>query len=400
MTVRQVGICLSILFLAVSFLAGSAWAAEDKDKPARGLTVAMVYPGVVFGPEDKLKVDLLVKNTGRSDETVFFEIVEKPEGWDAQIKTYSNIVTGVFLSEDQERTLTFSAEPTSDKDHLPAGQYHFAVKARTADGVLTRTAAVDVTVLEEQKTEGTLKVNTSYPVLRGPSDSKFEFSLDVNNESDEDALVNLSAKAPEGWEVSFKPAYEEKQISSLQIKANQSKTVGVEVTPPLRAEAGEYPFTVRAQTSQAKAEVDLQVVLTGTYKLKMGTLDGLLSLSAQPGKKANMSLYVRNEGSAPQREISFLSFKPENWKVEFQPEKLQNVKAGEVKQIEVAITPAEEAIIGDYSVAVSAQGEKANNEVELRVTVKASSTWGWIGVAIILLVIIGLAVTFKKYGRR
>jgi len=398
--VRQVGICLSILFLAVSFLTGSVWAAENKDKPARGLTMAMVYPGVVFGPEDKLKVDLLVKNTGRSDETVFFEIVEKPEGWDAQIKTYSNVVTGVFLSEDQERTLTFSAEPAGGKERLPAGQYHFAVKARTADEAMTRTATVDVTVLYEQKSQGVLKVNTSYPVLRGPSDSKFEFSLDVNNESDEDAMVNLSAKAPEGWEVSFKPAYEEKQISSLQIKANQSKTVGVEVTPPLRAEAGEYPFTVRVQTSQAKADVDLQVVLTGTYKLKMGTLDGLLSLSAQPGKKANMSLYVRNEGSAPQREISFLSFKPENWKVEFLPEKLQEVKAGEVKQIEVAITPADESIIGDYSVAVSAQGEKSNNDVELRVTVKASSTWGWIGVAIILLVIIGLAVTFKKYGRR
>jgi len=400
MKVRQTGIILITILLAVSFLGGVAWAVEAKEKPARGLTAAMVYPGVVFGPEEKIKVDLLVKNTGRSDETVFFEIMEKPEGWDAQIKTYSNVVTGVFLSEDQERTLTFSAEPAGDKERLPAGQYHFAVKARTADGVLTRTAEVDVTVLEVQKAQGALKVNTSYPVLRGPSDSKFEFSLDVKNESEEDALVNLSAKAPEGWEVSFKPAYEEKQISSLQIKANESKTVGVEVTPPLRAEAGEYPFTVRVQTSKAKAEVDLQVVLTGTYKLKMGTLDGLLSLSAQPGKKANISLYVRNEGSAPQREISFLSFKPENWKVEFQPEKLQEVKAGEVKQVEVAITPAEEAIIGDYSVAVSAQGEKANNEAELRVTVKASSAWGWIGIAIILIVIIGLAVTFKKYGRR
>ena len=30
---------------------------------------------------------------------------------------------------------------------------------------------------------------------------------------------------PTGWETSFKPAYESKQISSLQINANSSKTV-------------------------------------------------------------------------------------------------------------------------------------------------------------------------------
>ena len=104
---------------------------------------------------------------------------------------------------------------------------------------------------------------------RGPSDDKFEFSLDVQNDSEDDAAFNFKAVAPPGWEISFKPAYEEKQISSLQIKANESKTVNVVASPPYNASTGDYPFTVTVQSPKARSQVDLQVVLTGTYKLSV-----------------------------------------------------------------------------------------------------------------------------------
>jgi uncharacterized membrane protein len=45
-------------------------------------------------------------------------------------------------------------------------------------------------------------------------------------------------------------------------------------------------------------------------------------------------------------------------------------------------------------------GEKSDKTVEMRVTVKASSAWGWIGIGIILLVIAGLSILFVKMGRR
>ena len=400
MNCRRAFLGLTVIILSMILFIGPALAVEKKDKPARGIVVSMVYPGITVGRDENIRVDLFVKNTGRADETILFEITKKPEGWRAEIKGFNNIISGVFLEEDRDRTLTFSAQPEGKESKLPPGQYHFEVRARTADGAFTRSTSLNVTVLEAEKAAEAIKLTTSYPILRGPSDAKFEFSLDINNDSEADALFNLSASAPEGWDISFKPAYEDKQISSLRIKANQSGSVGVQVTPSRMAEAGKYPFKVRVNSPKAKAEVDLMVVLTGTYKIKTGTLDGLLSLSTQTGQQANMSIYVRNEGSAIQKEISFVSFKPENWKVEFQPEKIAGLKAGELKQVEVTIVPAEEALVGDYSVAVNAQGERSDSAVELRVTVKASSAWGWIGVAIIVLVIAGLAFTFRRLGRR
>lgn len=393
--------CMAVL-LGVMFFVPGAPRAEESDKPARGFVAALAYPGITVGTEDKVRVDLIVRNTGRSDETVYLEVTAKPEGWSADIKSYTNVVTGVFVAKDEQKTLTLAAAPETDDEAmtLPVGAYRFEIKARTGDNMLVMTTAVDVTVVEKEKGEEGIKLETSYPVLRGPSDSSFEFTLDMENESDEDQLFNLRGDAPDGWEVSFKPAYEQKQISSMQIKANQNRSVGVEVVPPRGAEAGEYPVKVRVQTPTAKAEVELTVVLTGTYEIKCGTLDGLLSLSAMRGKEASISIYVRNEGSAEQKEINFLTFKPENWKVEFDPEKVENLGAGEVKQVEMKIISNEESLVGDYSVGFSAHGEKASSEVELRVSVRASSAWGFIGVGIIVLVIMGLAFIFMRFGRR
>ena len=74
--------------------------------------------------------------------------------------------------------------------------------------------------------------------------------------------------------------------------------------------------------------------------------------------------------------------------------------AGNLKQIELTVTPAQEALVGDYAVGVNIKTEKASDDLELRVTVKASAAWGWIGIGIIVLVIIGLFSLFVTLGRR
>jgi len=109
---------------------------------------------------------------------------------------------------------------------------------------------------------------------------------------------------------------------------------------------------------------------------------------------------VRNTGSAVNHNISLSSFKPENWKVTFKPEKIEALEPGAAKQVEATITPAANALVGDYSVSLSADGEKANKAVELRVSVTAPSAWGWIGTGLIAVVIGGMGGLFLWLGRR
>jgi uncharacterized membrane protein len=224
--------------------------------------------------------------------------------------------------------------------------------------------------------------------------------VEVNSKLDKDAVFDLFAQGPDGWDIDFKPAYESKYISSIRLKANASKTVAVEVKPPERTQPGEYPVLVRVSSGGAKAEAKLAVTLTGTYDLEVGTPSGLLSLDARQGKPANVSIYVRNDGSATNHNIKFLSFKPENWKVQFKPATIDAIQPGELKQVEAIMTPYSEALVGDYSVSVNVKGEKATKPIEFRVTVNASSAWGWIGIGIIVVVVLGLTGLFRWLGRR
>ena len=220
------------------------------------------------------------------------------------------------------------------------------------------------------------------------------------NKLETDRTFNLAAVGPEKWEINFKPSYEQKQISSFRIKGGTSQSVAVEVTPAKEASPGDYPILVRVSSGEKKAEVKLMVVLTGIYKLDAGTPSGNLSLEAMAGKPANFSIYVTNTGSAVNRNITFSSFKPENWDVKFSPEKIEALEPNAHKQIEVTVKPAAQALVGDYSVGVLVNGEKADKTIEMRVTVKASTAWGWIAVFVIIFVIAGLSALFMWLGRR
>jgi uncharacterized membrane protein len=389
-----------LVLLLVAIPSGLAQAAET-EKPQRLLTMAVEYPGVELPAGKDVEMDLIFHNKGRSDETVDVWVADKPDGWETTIKTYKFTVTGVHVPADNTKRVTFEAEPS---DQVQPGKYAFRIAAQTRDGHFKMDETIAVTVHAKQeepvKASKDMTLSTTYPVLRGPTDGTFEFSVEVNSDLDEDAVFDLFAEGPKGWQINFKPGYESKYITSLQIKANQSRNVSVEVKPSYSAEAGEYPIKMRVTAGKVKAELDLMVALTGTYKLEAGTPNGLLSLTTKPGKAANLSVYVKNTGSAVNRDVQFLSFKPENWQVEFKPDKISALEPGQLQQVEVTITPYEDALVGDYSVALEVRGERVSKTLEFRTTVRASTTWGWIGVVIIAGVISGLTGLFRKLGRR
>ncbi len=379
--------------------------AETTAKPDRAITMAAQYTGVRVPQGKKISIDLVFTNRGKRGEDVAVWVNKAPQGWETSIETDQFEVTGVYVPAGNERTLIFKATP---QNSVVPGRYLFRIAARTEDGAFRMEAKVSVEVVkkaEAKKSSGNIKLTAFYPVLKGPVQGDYEFSVMVKSELDRDAIFKLFASGPEGWNISFQPAYESKikakYISSLEILANQSKVLDVEVKPSLSAVAGEYPLKVGVSTEGAEADTELKLVLIGSYGLKIGTPSGLLSLDARPGEKSNISIYVKNTGTVENRDIVFTTFKPENWKIEFKPERIDSIKPNDVKQVEAVITPYEEALVGDYSLKVQAKGENGSQDAaEFRVTVKASQVWGWAGIGIIALVIIGLVATFRFLGRR
>ncbi len=393
-------------FMAVgilAFFAPVALGAEKTDiadKPERLILMAPEYPGVITAPGKEISMDLSFINRGRTDETLDVQVTQTPKGWKTKIKTYRYVVTGVHVPADDKKSLTFEALPEKE---VPPGDYAFVVEAQTRDGRFKISQKINVTLAREQEgpeRDQGVKLTASYPVIRGPSDAAFEFSVEVDSRLDKEAIFDLFAQGPKGWDFNFKPAYETKFISSIRLKANQSQTIAVEVKPALNSPAGEYSINLRVSSGDAKTEANLTVILTGTYALDAGTSSGLLSLEARQGMPANVSFFVKNTGSAVNHDIKFMTFKPENWKVEFQPERIDQIEPNGLKQVEMIITPYEEALVGDYSIGIKVEGEKAAKALEFRTSVKASGAWGWIGIGIIVAVIAGLFGLFRALGRR
>ena len=393
---------LSVLLVALIFCLitpSFILAQEEKrdHRPERGIAVFTEFSGVAVPRGETVRMDLILENKGRTDETVDVKISSAPKGWKATLKGGSYVVSGLYVPNGKSKSLALTLE--SDKTVGP-GTYLFQFDAQTADGKFISSSKLNVTVQERTAGLEDIQITTSYPVLRGQTDAKFEFSLDIMNKSEVDRTFNLAAVGPEKWEINFKPSYEAKQISSLRIKGGTSQSVAVEVTPAKEASPGEYPTLVRVTSGEKKAEVKLTVALTGIYKLDAGTPSGILSLEAIAGKTANFSFFVKNTGSAVNRNITFSSFKPENWEVTFKPEKIDALETGALKQIEVTVKPGAQALVGDYSVGVLINGEKSDKTIEMRVTVKASTAWVWIGIGIIIFVIAGLSALFIWLGRR
>ena len=402
--VRRIGFGTGLLAAALIVAGPAVTLAADEqtkrdDRPARGIAIYSEFSGVVVPVGESVRMDLTVENKGKQDEVVALKLTNVPKGWKASLKGGSFTVTGVAVPDGKTRTLSFSAE--TEKGVGP-GMYEFGIEGVTADGKLKANYTIAVTARERSRLGSEdIQITTSYPVLRGQTDATFEFSLDVNNKMDADRTFTLAAQAPEKWEINFKPGYEQKQISSLRIRGNSNQTVAVSVTPPKDATAGEYPVLVRITAGESKAESKLMVVLTGIYKLEAATPTGILSTEAVTGKPTTVSLLVKNTGSAVNRNVNLSSFKPENWKVEFKPEKIEALEPNQIKQVEVTITPAATALVGDYSVGLMVDGEKSSSKtVEMRVTVKAPTAWGWIGVGLIAVVIGGMGGLFAWLGRR
>ncbi len=391
-------ICAVFAFLMLPVLThGEQSARNGVTAPERGIGVFTEYSGVTVAGGEPVRMDLILLNKGRTDETINVRPTTVPKGWKANTKGGNYEVSGLYVPAGKTKNIALSLDPGKN---VGTGVYLFGFEARTADGAFTSKDNLTVNVQPKTARTNDLQATVAYPALRGSADAKFEFSLEVLNKGETDRTFNVFASAPENWELIIKPAYEDKQVSTFRVKAGQSQTVAIQATPPKDATAGGYTIPVRITSGEQTIEIKLFVGLTGTYKLDAATPNGLLSLEATPGQASTFSFFVKNTGSAVNHNIALDSFKPESWTVDFKPAKIDALPPGETKQIETTVKPSPQALVGDYSVGISATGEKADKTLEMRVTVKSSAAWAWIGIGIILFVIAGLCALFIWLGRR
>ncbi len=345
-------------------------------------------------------MDTEVVNRRKDPVDVSLYLDGVPNGWDVNFNSRypSNPFRSVMVAGEKSTTIEFKSKiPDSAKP----GNYQIKVTAKDSDGPTQYVETLNLRVTSKKVETGGLKMSSQYPVLSTSSGQTLKFTVDLKNETNKPLTTSLSAQAPQGWTVRFKPQFGDQQIASIQIKENGSETLSVEIDTPSGAEAKEHPVTISARAGAFETSTPIKVTLKGTQDLKMASLAGTLNASVTAGNKAPVDFVVGNAGTAPIRNLSFISKKPgDKWTVEFKPDKIDALNPQEVREIKMEILAPDRTIAGDYILTVTANSPETNKSVDFRVTVSTPTIWGWVGFAIVAIVVLGLAVVFFRLGRR
>jgi uncharacterized membrane protein len=398
---------LLFLLIASANLLTDGMAGEPPPAPPPGVTFNLIVPfkDLTVGQGQEATMDTEVVNRTKEPVEVSLSIEGIPAGWDINFNSRypsfpvrSVAVAGGDQTSNKSTTLELKAKVP---ENAKPATYTIKVTAKDTKGTTQYVETINYRVSTKKVETGGIKLTSQYPVLGTGPGQTLKFTIDLKNETNKALPTSLTAQAPPGWTVRFKPQFGDQQISSIQIKENGSETLSVEIDSPVNSEAKEYPVTVQARSGAFEASTSIKVSLKGIADLKMGSLAGTLNAALTAGTKTPIDFVIGNAGTAPIRNLNFVTKKPsDKWSVEFKPDKIDALGPGEVRQIKMEILAPDRTIAGDYLMTLTANSAEANKSVEFRVTVSTPTIWGWLGFGIVGLVVIGLAVVFFRLGRR
>jgi uncharacterized repeat protein (TIGR01451 family) len=368
-------------------------AAPAAEATVAGLWLTTSFPAFAARPGEEIAINLRLTNKGLPPQRVPLEVSGLPEGWEWRIEGDGRPVSAAIATTDEDVELELNLTSPEDAE---TGAYAFTITG-SADGTRLE-LPMEVTLTEIEP--ASLELEPALPALRGTPRSTFDFQVTVRNEGQKDTVVNLLSQAPAGFEVTFKERYGTQELTSLPLKAGESKNLSVSVDPADSVAAGQYPVLVGVAGDGAAAETQLVLDVTGQPTLALSGPGGRLSGDAVAGEERRFTFVLENTGTAPARDISLSASPPSGWTVTFEPEEIAVLAAGETAEFTVAMTPSNQAIAGDYVVSIRANGDGVSDNVSFRVTVRTSTLWGVVGLGVIAAAVAVLAFAVTRYGRR
>lgn len=361
--------------------------------PPALLTVGTTYPSITVDPGGTAKFPLQV--TSPVVERVDLSVSGAPEGYATTIKGGGLIVGSVT-------TTGTSASPALEldvkvPDGIAPGTQQLTVHGTSASGRADLT--VDVVIADTSG--GAVTLTSDFPALRGAASQTFSFDLKLTNDTAQELTFGLEGTGPDGWDVQAQPSSQALAATAV-VGAGDTENVKVTVKPAFDADAGQYLISVTATAGDYTAEAQLGVELTGSYAMRMTTQDQRLSTSVTAGSSTSFQVQVVNTGTADLQNVVLTNTPPSGWTVTFDTPTIASIPVGGNATANATITPANGAIAGDYIVSLSAKADQVSvpATLQVRTTVETSSIWGIVGIGLIVIVLIGLFLVFRRYGRR
>lgn len=372
----------------------AAIAAPATAVAADRVSITTPYPAVAVEPGSTVSFDLSVSATPA--DQVALAVTGLPQGWDAKLRGGGFVIDGVFANPSDTPEVTLDVDVP---DTATEGTARLTVRATS--GGAEDTLELELRVASQAG--GSVELTSTQPALRDDAEATFPFTVELKNDTPQELTFTLTTTAPPGWDVTATPSGQT-QAANVVVGAGATSNISVSVDPPDDAAAGQYPIRVDAVSGERTAGIDLSVEIVGAFELELTTPEGApLSTSANAGATKDFQLVVRNTGTAPLQNVTVSATPPTGWEVEFDPAEGQVTEVGPNQQqtVTAKIRPSNEAIAGDYVVTFRASAtDGGSDSADVRVTVDTALSWGLIGIALIILTLVGLGWIFQRFGRR
>jgi uncharacterized membrane protein len=388
MTLRRI----SVGAVAVALLVLSLPALAQEESITTG-TIALTspYTGIAVEPGDSATFQLDISGPG--GERIQLGVIDLPTGWTAEFRGGSLVVSEVTLEADgSSPNLRLQVEVPEE---AAEGDYTVAIGATGPSGSDTLELSLEVALA----VGGGVSLTTDFPALRGPADVTFNYTLELSNDTAEEITFGLETQGPPGWQIEARPSGQSR-ASTVTVESGDSSRITVEVDPSDLTPTGVYSVIVQASGGGETAEAELITQITGNFAIQLETSDQRLNVEAVAGEVSELGLVVFNTGTADLIEVDLRATTPRGWEVEFEPESIPAIEAGGFAEVTAKITPSGNAVAGDYRITFTASVPEARDSIEVRATVETSLLWGLVGVGVILVALAGLALVFRRYGRR
>ena len=384
---------LASLVLAALPAQDRALAQTTPPPDVKGLWITSDFPTMSLRAGEEAKINVALVNYNLAPQRTDVSTQNVPAGWSVELRGGGRPVAAAFVEHNAKSSLELKLKVPSD---AKPGPYTLQVKASSTDRSLE--LPITVNVLEPSAVKMTAE--PKLPVLRGTPKSSFDFKVTVKNESSDDVLANLAAQPPRGFQVTFKEGFGSQELTSIPIKAGESKELSIDIKPSASANAGKYPVNVEIGNDKAKATTQLTLDVTGQPTVTLSGENDRLSGEVYAGREKRFTFILRNSGSSEARTIALNATPPSGWKVTFEPKEVASVAPNGEQKFEAIVVPSEKAVTGDYVFTVRASGDGVSENASFRTTVLTSTIWGAVGLGVIAASLLVLFGAVGRFGRR
>ncbi|HEX2974434.1 MAG TPA: NEW3 domain-containing protein, partial [Bacteroidales bacterium] len=311
-----------------------------------------------------------------------------PSGWIYSVKSAEYTIKEVSVLPADRKSIILSVEVPLK---VRKGNYPFKISAGDLSALPLAINVSEEGVFRTEFTSGQIS-------MQGKAGATLTFPATLKNVTGEKQIYSLMADVPRGWNVTFKVNYQ--PAASVEINANSSADITIEVVSPSQSEAGTYRIPVRATTKDTSKDLVLEAVVSGYYGMSLTTPTGLLSTELTANEQKQIELLVQNTGSAELQNVELIAATPANWEVTFEPKKIDRIPAGQAYRAYAKVKAAKKAIAGDYVTNLEAKTPDVMATASFRVSVETPLLWGWVGVLVIIIAIGSIYYLFRTYGRR